>query len=321
MNSLISIDSQKPEKRKLKMRFKVLLCILIVFIILILLYNLINLFKQNNENRFIEKNINTSENTQIDSETEIQKNPKTSFIKKMKESFSIQIYNIINSKNQATLAEEQYNRIINIYDNSSEKTVYLTFDDGPSETVTPLILDLLKQENIKVTFFVLGVNTDIYPQIVQREYSEGHFIANHGYSHKYSEIYENTETILNDYNQCEQAIKKALNNENYTTKVYRFPGGSNGGKYHEVKAQGKEILKENNIAYLDWNALTFDAEGTPTHESILQNLAETVKDKNTVVLLMHDSSSKILTYETLPEVISFFRERGYNFKTLYDILY
>jgi peptidoglycan/xylan/chitin deacetylase (PgdA/CDA1 family) len=222
-------------------------------------------------------------------------------------------------KDSTPINDEQYDHITNIYKLNSEKTVYLTFDDGPSPNITPLILDLLKQENIKATFFILGSNATYYPGLVKRAYNEGHYIANHGYSHRYSEIYENPETILNDYNLCNQALKKALNNENYESKVYRYPGGSTGGKYHDVKAEGKNLLKDNHIAYLDWNALTCDAEGTPTKESIMDNLRSTVGQKNTVVLLMHDSSSKILTYETLPEVIAFFRDNGYTFKNLYDV--
>lgn len=223
-------------------------------------------------------------------------------------------------KELTPLTDEQYNKIKTLYTSTTEKTVFLTFDDGPSKNVTPLILDLLKQENVKATFFVLGSNVNYHPELVQREYNEGHYIANHGYTHSYSNIYVSSETILNDYLACNQAIKKALNNESYESKVYRYPGGSTGGRYHNIKAEGKELLKENHIAYLDWNALTRDAEGTPTKESIIENLHSTVGDKNVVVLLMHDSSSKILTYETLPEVISFFKNNGYTFKTIYDIL-
>lgn len=223
-------------------------------------------------------------------------------------------------KDSTVLNEEQYNKLLNIYAPTEEKVVYLTFDDGPSPNITPLILDLLKQEGIKATFFILGSNATYHPELVQRAYNEGHYIANHGFTHRYSEIYENPETILNDYYQCNQALKNALNNQNYESKVYRYPGGSTGGRYHDTKAEGKNLLRENNIAYLDWNALTCDAEGTPTKESIMENLYKTVGEKNSVVLLMHDSSSKILTYETLPDVIAFFKERGYTFKNLYDVL-
>lgn len=223
-------------------------------------------------------------------------------------------------KDSAPLTDEQYNKIHNIYAPSEEKVVYLTFDDGPSPNITPLILDLLKQEGIKATFFILGSNANYHPELVQRAYNEGHYIANHGFTHRYSEIYESPETILNDYIRCNQALKNALNNPNYESKVYRYPGGSTGGKYHDIKAAGKDVLRDNHIAYLDWNALTCDAEGTPTKESIIENLHNTVGEKQSVVLLMHDSSSKILTYETLPEVIAFFREKGYTFKNLYDVL-
>ena len=107
---------------------------------------------------------------------------------------------------------------------------------------------------------------------------------------------------------------------NFSCRVYRFPGGSVGGKYHDIKHNSKELLKQEHIAYLDWNALTRDAEGTPTRESIIESLESTVNDKDVVVLLMHDSSSKILTYDTLPNVINFFKEKGYTFKCLYDVL-
>ena len=310
MDSLITVESPKPEKRKLKMRFKFLICAIIYFLVILScrrLYDYVNTnFINANADSLVSE---TSDNT-----------PKTYYINNIKTSYQSKKISIINSKIPPQLSEEQYNNILNIYHQTSEKTVYLTFDDGPSENITPLILDLLGQEKIKATFFVLGTNVDRYPALVQREYSEGHFIANHGYSHKYSEIYESPETVLNDYQQCEQSVKRALNDENFTSKVYRYPGGSNGGKYHDIKNAGKELLKENNVAYLDWNALTRDAEGTPTHESILESLHETVGEKNVVVLLMHDSSSKILTYEALPEVIAFFRDNGYSFKTLYDIL-
>lgn len=225
-----------------------------------------------------------------------------------------------NSNASTALTPAQYEKIIHIYTQSPNKTVYLTFDDGPSPNVTPLILDELKKQNIKATFFMLGTNATYYPNLVKRAYEEGHYIANHGYSHKYSEIYQNTDTVLNDYRLCEQALKKALNNDNYQSKVYRFPGGSSGGYYDAIKKDAINLLKENNIAYLDWNALTYDAENAHTKESILENLANTVGEKNVVVLLMHDSSSKILTYDSLPDVINFFRERGYTFNTLYDAL-
>lgn len=224
------------------------------------------------------------------------------------------------NKNKEPLTIEQLEAINNIYSSDSEKRVFLTFDDGPSKSVTPLILDLLKQENIKATFFVLGNRVEQNPEIINRIFEEGHYIANHGYSHVYSSIYTSIDSILDEYNKTEQCIKNALNNPDYNSRVFRFPGGSVGGKYHQIKNDAKEVLKQNNIAYLDWNALSNDSFGSVTREDIMKNITETVGTKNSVVILMHDGSDKILTYETLLEVINYLRNQGYQFKNLYDIL-
>ena len=214
--------------------------------------------------------------------------------------------------------EESKARLDNIY-NSGEKTVYLTFDDGPSKTVTPLILDLLKKENIKATFFVLGSRVELNPSIVRREYEEGHFIANHGYSHMYAKIYSSTNAVLDEYNKTKQAIINAVGIE-YDGHLFRFPGGSTGGKYHNLKKEAKNLLNENQIGYIDWNALSSDAAGAKTREELLENVKQTVGEKKTVVILMHDAGDKILTYEVLPEIIQYLKEKGYTFKNFYNIM-
>ena len=216
--------------------------------------------------------------------------------------------------------EEEKDRILHIYRSTGEKRVFLTFDDGPSKSVTPLILDLLKQENVKATFFVLGNNTKYNPDLVKREFDEGHYIANHGYTHKYSTVYASPEATLEEYNFTQQAIRDALGNQNYKSKVFRFPGGSNGGYYHTAKQNSKAYLRENGIVHLDWNCLSKDAEGANTKEALMQNVIDTMGDKDSVVILMHDASDKILTYEMLPDLISYLREKGYKFQTIYDLL-
>lgn len=218
------------------------------------------------------------------------------------------------------LTDEQKDNILHIYRSTGEKRVFLTFDDGPSRSVTPLILDLLKQENVKATFFVLGNNVKNNPDIVKRAFEEGHYIANHGYSHKYDEVYASPEATLNEYNVTEQAIRDALGNQSYSSRVFRFPGGSNGGKYDEAKQASKALLKENGVVHLDWNCLSKDAEGVKTKEALIQNIIDTMGDKDSVVILMHDASDKILTYEMLPDLIAMLREKGYKFENIYDLL-
>jgi len=218
------------------------------------------------------------------------------------------------------LTENGLNLIKNIYGEKEEKDVFLTFDDGPSTTVTPLILDVLKTNNIKATFFVLGSRAELNPELIKRAYDEGHFIANHGYSHVYKSIYSSKEEVLNEYNKTEQAIKNALGKENYNSHLFRFPGGSTGGKYHNLKAEAILMLEQNNIATLDWNCLSNDSAGATTKEEILTSVIETSNNKSSVVVLMHDAGDKILTYETLQEVINYFKEQGYIFKDMYDIV-
>ncbi len=222
-------------------------------------------------------------------------------------------------KRKQTLTPEQLSNVENIY-HSEQKRIFLTFDDGPSKTVTPLILDLLKQENIKATFFVLGSRVERNPDLVKRTYEEGHYIANHGYSHVYSSIYSSPEAVLEEYTATNNLIKNAIGSEEYSSKIFRFPGGSVGGYYADIKSQAKEQLKQNGIAYLDWNALSQDAAGAKTKEQLIQNTIQTIGTKNSVVILMHDASDKILTYETLPDIIQYLKQNGYTFMNLYDIL-
>lgn len=208
----------------------------------------------------------------------------------------------------------------NIYNGTEGKRVFLTFDDGPSKAVTPHILDTLKEHNIKATFFLLGSRVKLNPDLVKREYEEGHYIANHGYSHQYSKIYASSNEVIKEYNKTEQEIQKALGNTNYSSHLFRFPGGSIGGTYSKIKKETKQELKKQQIAYLDWNALTNDAAGANTKEKIMSNLKKTVGNHNNVVILMHDAPDKILTYETLDEVICYLEDKGYAFKNMYDLM-
>ena len=217
------------------------------------------------------------------------------------------------------LTEEGIANMENIYF-ADCKRVFLTFDDGPSINTEP-ILDTLKQENVKATFFELGTRVEAQPDSVKRAYDEGHYIASHGYSHIYSQIYASTQSVLDEYNQCVQAIRNAIGESEYNPHLFRFPGGLPGGPYAELKAQAKQLLNDNGILNIDWNALSGDAEGNDLPvETLMARLNETVGQKNNVVLLMHDSQTKTTTVEALPQIIAFFRDRGYEFVNFYDVI-
>ena len=215
--------------------------------------------------------------------------------------------------------QEAKERLSNIY-KSETKKAYLTFDDGPSYNVTPLILDVLKENDIKATFFVLGNRADQNPNTLKRVYEEGHYIANHGYSHVYSKIYETPEKVIDEYWQCEYAIRTAIQDEEYQSHLFRFPGGLKGGKYEDIKMQGNELLDSISVGSVDWNALTEDSAGKKTKEGLIQSLIDTIQGKNSAVILMHDASDKILTYETLQEIIDYLKNEGYEFCSFHDIM-
>lgn len=226
---------------------------------------------------------------------------------------------IENNKNTPILTQKGKENMSQIY-KSDKKRVFLTFDDGPSKTVTIPILDLLKQEKIKATFFVLGSRVELYPNIVKREYEEGHYIANHGYSHMYSQIYSSVQSVLDEYNKTNNAVRKAIGVKEYNSHLFRFPGGVPGGRYAQLKKEAVAELDKNNIAHVDWNALTGDAEGKNSVEELVSELQETMGEKNSLVILMHDAGNKKTTYEALPTIISMLREKGYEFKNFYDII-
>lgn len=226
------------------------------------------------------------------------------------------------TSNLPQMNKETIGKIKDIYNqgDSEHKVAYLTFDDGPTKKVTPKILDILKEYDIKATFFVLGSNIKYNPDILKRAYDEGHYIANHSYSHEYEKIYDKKENVLDEYNKTEEAIREAIGVEEYSSGLFRFPGGSNGGKYDEVKQDAKKLLEKNNIAYLDWNALNSDAVSGTDKEEMIESVKETVEGNDCVVILMHDASDKQDTVDTLPEIIEYLRSEGYEFKNIYDIM-
>lgn len=274
----------------------VILAVVVIIIVVISIFLLISGIKKGKESddKQLAEQPSTAENI-----TQIDNKPKT---------YPLPVY-----------SDDSKAQISSIY-KSETKRVFLTFDDGPSPTVTPVILDILKENDIKATFFVLGNRVELYPEILKREYEEGHFIANHGYSHKYDKIYAVTNNVLDEYVQTEECIRNALGKPEYSSHLFRFPGGSVGGKYKNVKKQAMQLLTDNQIAYVDWNCLTKDAEGNFDKDQLYDNMVQTAKNKNSIVVLMHDAGNKKSTAEALQNVINYFKDNGYEFMSFYDIM-
>lgn len=199
---------------------------------------------------------------------------------------------------------------IRTYDKS--KIAFLTFDDGPSENVTPLILNILNDYNIKGTFFVLGNMCEKNGNLLNDIIEKGHSIGIHSYSHKLNELLKSEDDFINEIKMTENELTKHLGEE-FKTRLFRFPGGS----FEDYKLQYMDTLNELGYVSVDWNALTGDTEvKNPTHDMLIERLKATTKNKNNVVVLMHDSATKQITVETLPEVIEYLKSEGYEFAIL-----
>lgn len=203
---------------------------------------------------------------------------------------------------------------------SDEKKAYLTFDDGPTSKATSKILDVLKEENVKATFFVVGKHVKEYPELVKREYEEGHYIANHGYNHDNKLLYKNMESFKNEITSTDLEISKAIGVENYCSHIFRFPNGYMSHMYSSQKKEAIKVLHDLNYVYVDWNCLNKDSEQKVSNAQLLDNLKKTSKGKGTLIILMHDTADVNKTYDVLAESISYLKSQGYEFRNFYDFV-
>jgi peptidoglycan/xylan/chitin deacetylase (PgdA/CDA1 family) len=198
----------------------------------------------------------------------------------------------------------------------TDKIAYLTFDDGPSDN-TVKILDTLKENNIKATFFVNGhpERKEIYQRIV----NEGHVIGNHTYSHDYAALYKTIDGFMNDKQKLDDFLYGITG---VKPQILRFPGGSNnqvsynyGGT--DFMDRVTKYIKQSGIKYFDWNVSSTDASVTTQDEdTIISEVLKGAKNKKQAIILMHDSNPKTTTALALPAIIKGLKEQGFKFSTL-----
>lgn len=193
------------------------------------------------------------------------------------------------------------------FDAEPSKIVYITIDDGPYLQNTPQLLEILKKENVKVTFFDVGIQIEKYPSLLKAEYEQGHAIGNHSYSHNYSSLYKSPDTFLADIQKNDDLIFKVIG---IHPKIIRAPGGTscfNIAYYN--------LLDANDYIAYDWNLDTKDTDGKFTVQQLVNNVDKQVGNKSKIILLMHDLPNKSST-NALPIIISHLKERGFSFGTL-----
>ena len=217
-------------------------------------------------------------------------------------------------------AENDLLKIATSVPDTDKKICYLTFDDGPTKEVTPKVLEVLDQYDVKATFFVLGKMLEANRDIGRREFDEGHLLANHSYYHQYGELYATGESFMAEIEKTHKLISEVTGEEAF--KLIRFPGGGhNAGTYAAQKQEYKQLLKEKGYYFVDWNCLNGDAEAAlRSADELIARVKETAIGKNLVVL-MHDAAAKKTTPDALGGIIEYLKSQGYEFKRLDEIDY
>lgn len=208
-------------------------------------------------------------------------------------------------------------------DYPTQKIAFLTFDDGPSADATPQVLDALRANNVPATFFVIAGPLGLGrtgPAQLRQEVEAGNAVCIHSYSHDYQYLYPqrqaNVDHILTDEAKALDHIRAALGPD-YTPGCFRYPGGHMSWK---GLADSDAGLAGRGLSWIDWNAMTGDAESKSKVPSTPEEAAANVrhdmalvKNPNVVVILMHDAPGKKISTEALPLIVSDLRAAGYTF--------
>lgn len=208
---------------------------------------------------------------------------------------------VIQKKAESTQEEETSGEEV------QAKRVYLTFDDGPS-IYTGQILDILKANDVKATFFVIGRDEEYY-EYYKRIVDEGHTIGMHSYSHVYQDFYASQDSFADELTRLNDLIYNVTGTR---SQIFRFPGGSS----NQVSALPIETyikyLNENDIQYYDWNALSGDAVTSGlSPEQLVDNIMNDVEKNQDSIVLMHDLQTTHATVESLQLLIDTLKSEGY----------
>ncbi len=189
----------------------------------------------------------------------------------------------------------------------TDHVAYLTFDDGPDEKNTPVILDILKTYGVPATFYVTGKMAQKNPEVLRRIFAEHHAIGNHSYDHVYKNLYPNPQNFLAEMEKTDEIIYGILGVRPF---ILRAPGGSWG---MFTPAYGP-MLVENGYVEHDWNVSSQDAAGgkRSAAELVANVDAQTDRVKNAIIL-MHSTTGKDSTAAALPAIIELLVRKGFTF--------
>jgi peptidoglycan-N-acetylglucosamine deacetylase len=207
--------------------------------------------------------------------------------------------------------QQRYPETIVLSGPSTAKRIALTFDDGPDPRFTGQVLDVLKQNNVKATFFVMGARAEAYPDLVKRMINEGHIVGNHSFWHPNLVDQASIATLEREVNRTEDALEKLIG---YRTKLFRAPYGF---LYNELV----EKLREMNYTVVAWSVDSLDWQEEPP--TVIANTV-TSQVKPGSVILMHDGgewdANRTPTIQSLQQIIPTLKQQGYEFVTVPELL-
>ncbi|MEI6101467.1 MAG: polysaccharide deacetylase family protein [Eubacteriales bacterium] len=223
-------------------------------------------------------------------------------------------------QNQNKSLQDQINAMPTSIGKSNKKVVYLTFDDGPDENLTPTLLNTLNKLNIKATFFISFQNEDTPGKraILKQEADDGHTLGVHCFNHDYAVCYASESAFLNDFNKMKSIITEVTG---ITPKINRFPGGSGNtvsmtySHQYLMPTLAKDV-KSMGYKTFDWNAGGEDADKVPpaTADAMADKVISDAGSENNIVILLHDTKS--ISVEAVSQIVNHFKSKGYTFATL-----
>lgn len=221
-------------------------------------------------------------------------------------------YEVIYEVTDASGNTETVKRSVKVVSLPKGGTIYLTFDDGPQEGTTNKILDILKEEGVKATFFVTSSGPDY---LIKREADEGHTVALHTATHNYAKVYSSVDNYFNDLKIVHDRVLRITGQD---AKIIRFPGGSSNTisrNYSRgiMTTLTKEVINRG-YHYFDWNVDSNDAGGANSASAVYNNVIKSLSSSNLNVVLMHDIKSQ--TRDALRDIIRYGKENGFTFASI-----
>lgn len=201
--------------------------------------------------------------------------------------------------------------IIYVNANSSEqKTMYLTFDDGPAGKVTKDILEILKTESVPATFFLIGNQIKGQEDLIIKIHNEGHALGLHSMTHRKNSLYDSDESFLNEMLKTQETINSIVG---VKPNILRFPFGCNNNCY-KLSQSLIDLLHKNNLRIYDWTTDSGDGAFPNANPNLF--IKNSKSDKDCVILLMHCAYMSKNSVKALPEIIRYYKNNGYEFKLI-----